>query len=144
MRSHRIRRERARPWRSDAGAAFAKPSLPFRSAALQGARHDTHDQGLWRGQSSGWKNFNWNGVIDRNSVVHIAASEGVVNTTSIFGALASIDKQRGDATIQVKNVRTHDNAGGVEFFLQVDWRTPLDIVTDITVVEPPEQGVIVG
>jgi hypothetical protein len=28
--------------------------------------------------------------------------------------------------------------------LQVEWPNPLDVVTDITVVEPAEQGLIVG
>lgn len=102
---------------------------------------------LWRQTGSGWKNFNWGGVIDQNSVIHIAASEGFAPTSSLFGALDGIKRSRGDAPIYVKNIRPHGDdggGGGVEFFLQVDWATPLDIVTDITVVEPAEQGVVVN
>ena len=101
---------------------------------------------LWGRTRSGWKNFNWRGVIDQNSVVHISASEGFVDTGSIFGPLHAIRRIRGAATIYVKNVRPHPDqggGGGVEFFLQVDWNSPLDVVTDITVVAPPEQGIIV-
>ncbi|GAA0709841.1 hypothetical protein [Dokdonella soli] len=102
---------------------------------------------MWSNASSGWKNFNWGGVIDQNSVIHIAASEGVVDTGSLFGPLAAISRTRGDAPIYVKNVRPHGDdggGGGVEFYLQVDWNSPLNVVTDITVVDPAEQGVIVG
>lgn len=98
---------------------------------------------LWRHTGSGWKNFNWDGVIDQNSVIHIAASEGVADQ-SLFGPLDAIKRTRGDAPIYVKNVRPHANSGGVEFFLQVDWDSPLDVVTDITVEDAAEQGVIVG
>ncbi len=101
---------------------------------------------LWRQTTSGWHNFNWGGVIDQHSVVHIAASEGVVHQ-SLFGALDAIGRTRGDAPIFVKNIRPHPDeggGGGVEFFLQVEWPHPLDVVTDITVHEPAEQGHIVG
>ena len=105
---------------------------------------------LWRGASTGWKNFNWGGVIDAQSVVHISASEGVLqdSNTPISGSpLDIIGRHRGEAPIYVKDVRPHPDdggGGGVEFYLQVDWDTPLDVVTDITVVDPPEEGVIVG
>jgi hypothetical protein len=102
---------------------------------------------FWRNQSSGWKNFNWGGVIDQNSVVHIAASEGVLNEGSLFGPLQAIGRHRGEAAIFVKNIRPHPDdggGGGVEFFLQVEWPHPLHVVTDITVVDPPEQGHVVG
>jgi hypothetical protein len=102
---------------------------------------------MWRHTTSGWKNFNWGGVIDQNSVIHISASEGAADEGSLFGPLNAIQRTRGDATIYVKNVRPHADqggGGGVEFYLQVDWNTPLDIVTDITVVDPAEQGIIVG
>jgi len=102
---------------------------------------------MWRHTTSGWKNFNWGGVIDQNSVIHIAASEGTIHEGGLFGALDAIGRTRGDAPIYVKNIRPHPDqggGGGVEFFLQVDWHGPLDVVTDITVVDPAEQGVIVG
>jgi hypothetical protein len=102
---------------------------------------------FWRNQKSGWKNFNWGGVIDQNSVVHIAASEGFVDEGSIFGPLNAITRTRGDAPIFVKNIRPHldqGGGGGVEFYLQVEWPDPLNVVTDITVLDPAEQGHIVG
>jgi hypothetical protein len=101
---------------------------------------------LWKRSVSGWKNFNWGGVIDDKSVIHIAASEGTV-VPQQFETLDAIQRTRGDATIYVKNIRPHPDqggGGGVEFYLQVDWGGPLDVVTDITVVDPAEEGVIVG
>jgi hypothetical protein len=100
---------------------------------------------FWRSQRSGWFNFNWDGVIDQNSVVHISVSEGLVNEGGIFGPLAAIGRFRGEATMFVKNIRPHADqggGGGVEFFVQIDWPEPLNIVTDITVEDPPEQGVV--
>jgi hypothetical protein len=100
---------------------------------------------FWRQQTSGWKNFNWGGVIDQNSVVHIAASEGTVHE-GLFGPLDAISRTRGDAAIFVKNIRPHADqggGGGVEFFLQVEWPDPLNVVTDISVLDPAEQGFVV-
>jgi hypothetical protein len=101
----------------------------------------------WHRQQSGWLNFNWNNAIFPNSVVHISACEGGgVNEGIISGALDAMSTHRGDAVIGVRNVRAHgtpDGTGGVEFFLEVFWGEPLDVVTDITVFDPPEQGVIV-
>jgi hypothetical protein len=102
---------------------------------------------MWKNATSGWKNFNWGGVINENSVIHIAASEGDVNEGILSGALDAIGRTRGDATIYVKNIRPHPDqggGGGVEFYLQIDWNGPLNIVTDITVFDPAEQGFIVG
>ncbi|MBS0422524.1 MAG: hypothetical protein JSR66_32755 [Proteobacteria bacterium] len=100
----------------------------------------------WPRVSSGWRNFNWAGVIDAKSVVHISASEANPLPGGLGSPLDGISKHRGDATIYVKNVVPHADqggGGGVEFFVQVDYDHPLDIVTDITVEDPPEQGVIV-
>jgi len=96
---------------------------------------------LWKNCNSGWRNFNWNGVIDKNSVVHIAASEGHADPGSSFG----IVRTRGDARISVENVRPHGETnagGGVEFWLAVGWEAPINVVTDITVVDAAEQGFI--
>lgn len=96
---------------------------------------------MWKNTTSGWKNFNW-GVINKDSVIHISASEGASDQGSLFGIL----RTRGDARISVENVRPHD--GGVEFWLSIqlgfDRPPPLTIVLDITVVDPAEQGFIVG
>ena len=56
----------------------------------------------------------------------------------------------GDAPIWVKNVRPHGPnpgdtmTGGVEFFLQIDFPSPLSVATDITVLGDPEDKTIVG
>ncbi len=95
-----------------------------------------------RNTATGWANFNWDGVITAQSVVHISACEA-----KFFDAAQPI-RWRGDAPISVFNVRPHgpnpgDNiTGGVEFFLVVQWGTPLDIAVDITVIDTPEQVVI--
>jgi hypothetical protein len=99
---------------------------------------------FWRSVRTGWFNFNWDGVITVQSVVHISACEAFFPEGSISGA-EGVQRQRGDAGIWVKNVRPHgpnpgDNiTGGVEFFVQIDWDTPLDIATDISVLDPPVQ-----
>ena len=104
---------------------------------------------FWRSARTGWFNFNWNGVITANSVVHVSACEAGFPEGSIFGTEGVI-RFRGDAAIWVKNVRPHGPnpgdtiTGGVEFFLQIDWPDPLSIATDITVVGDPEQKIIVG
>jgi len=100
---------------------------------------------FWPQSGSGWKNFNWGGVIDQNSVVHISACEGRLDSNSIFGPLNAISRVRGDAQIYVKNIHPHADqggGGGVEFFLENE-SAPRDIVTDIIVEDPPEQGAVV-
>jgi len=104
---------------------------------------------FWRNARTGWHNFNWNGVITPQSVVHISACEAFFPPNNLFG-VEGVQRKRGDAAIWVKNVHPHGPnpgdtiTGGVEFFLQVDWGTPLDVATDITVFDPPEQKTIVG
>jgi hypothetical protein len=96
----------------------------------------------WPNARSGWRNFNWQGVIHRNSVVHISVCEGTL--AKVLGTeLDHIDRFRGEATMFAKNAHPHDEGGGgVEFYLQIDWGSPLNVVTDITVDEP-EQGFVV-
>jgi hypothetical protein len=96
---------------------------------------------FWRNARTGWFNFNWNGVINHNSVVHISACECIFPDGAI--------RHRGAAPIWVKNVRPHGpNAGdtitgGVEFFLQIDWDSPLHVAVDITVLGEPQQTMVV-
>jgi hypothetical protein len=103
---------------------------------------------FWRNAQSGWFNFNWDGVIGQNSVVHISACECSFPEDNLSGA-EGVVRTRGDAAIYVKNIRPHGPnpgqaiTGGVEFILQVDWGTPLNVATDITVVEDPVGKVIV-
>ena len=95
----------------------------------------------WRNHSSGWFNFNWNNVIFDGSVVHIAACEWAPES-HLQGAPPG-KKFQGQATIYVKNVVVHGGdtyTGGVQFYLQIDWPNPLNVVTDITVFDPAEQN----
>ncbi|WP_193044710.1 hypothetical protein [Mycolicibacterium baixiangningiae] len=104
---------------------------------------------FWRDQKSGWFNFNWNGVITPQSVVHISACEAGFPENNLFGAEGAF-RFRGAAPIYVKNVHPHGPnpgdtiTGGVEFYLDIDWDSPLDVATDITVLDPPEDKVVVG
>jgi hypothetical protein len=91
---------------------------------------------FWRNARTNWYNFNWPGIINQNSVVHISACEFHYPREPFFGSQGVL-RSRGAAHIWVKNVRPHSR--GVEFVLQVDWRTPLHVTTDITVFNPPEQ-----
>ena len=104
---------------------------------------------FWRQAVTGWFNFNWDGVITPNSVVHISVCECLFPEDSIFG-VEGVIRHRGAAPIWVGNIRPHGPnlgdtiTGGVEFFLQIDWNTPLAVATDITVLGDPEAKTIVG
>jgi hypothetical protein len=95
----------------------------------------------WPNRTTGWVNFNWTGVINRQSVVHIAVCEGTLD--QVLGTpLDGISRSRGAATMYAKNAHPHDEGGGgVEFFIQIDWPNPLNVVTDIT-VDTPELGFV--
>jgi hypothetical protein len=80
-------------------------------------------------------NHNWN-IINHDSVVLITAAE--------YAASAPPgDEHRfiGAASITVENIAPHgppyDANHGVTFVVNVDWSTPLTIVTDITVLDAP-------
>lgn len=98
---------------------------------------------LWKNATTGWRNYNWNGLINMHSTVHISACEAVHHRDS-FDHKFGISRVKGAAQIEVKNIRPHppnpgdDITGGVEFFLVVDWKTPLNVCTDITVFDVPE------
>jgi hypothetical protein len=99
----------------------------------------------WPNQTTGWKNFNWTGVINGRSVVHISATALPPPElgTPVQDFIART-RFRGLAFIGVRNVHPHDDGGGgVEFVLEVNWGNPLNIVTDITVEDPAEDGSIV-
>ena len=92
---------------------------------------------FWSQRSSAWHNFNWN-AISAKSVVYISASEGEL-ISGPFDLANAIFHRRGDAVICVKNINPHGaNGGGVEFFLEVNWHSPLDVTLDITILDPPE------
>ena len=79
-------------------------------------------------------NFNWN-LISHDSVVLVTAAEYAVDA----GSPATSQRFVGAANITVSNVSPHsppyDPNHGVTFVVTVDWPTPLNIVTDITVLD---------
>ena len=76
--------------------------------------------------------------ITSQSVVHISVSEA---TDLSPGALTPIFQRFvGAANISVHNVSPND--GRVDFVVMVDWGEPLNIVTDITVMDPPVEVVV--
>jgi len=84
-------------------------------------------------------NFNWP-PIEANSVVIVTASEYILRPGERF---PDQDNQRfiGEANVTVSNVAPHgppwDANNGVTFVLNVDWPNPIQIATDITVLDPP-------
>ncbi|MFT4296352.1 MAG: hypothetical protein QM582_13160 [Micropruina sp.] len=80
-------------------------------------------------------NFNW-AAINHDSVVIVTASEYRVTTPA-----TSEHPFIGAATITVDNVAPHgppyDPNHGVTFVVNVGWGAPLNIVTDITVLDAP-------
>jgi len=78
-------------------------------------------------------NFNWD-AINHDSVVLVTASEYQVTTP-----VTSEHRFIGAANITVDNIAPHgppfDNNHGVTFVVNVDWGSPLNIVTDITVLD---------
>jgi hypothetical protein len=73
-------------------------------------------------------NFNWD-VIDHDSVIFISASEYNSDWVRFIG----------EASITVSNIAPHgppfDPNHGVTFVVNVGWGSPLNIVTDITVLD---------
>ena len=87
------------------------------------------------------KNFNWP-PINQKSAVLITAAE--FQFPGGLGGLESIRPNLGAAAIWVTNVGAHGagtEAGGVEFLLNVDWPSPLNVMVTITVLEDIEQFV---
>jgi hypothetical protein len=78
-------------------------------------------------------NFNWP-MINHDSVVLISATEYVTTTPP-----SNEHRFIGAASITVENISPHgppyDPNHGVTFVVNVDWGTPLPIVTDITVLD---------
>ncbi|HKR46540.1 MAG TPA: hypothetical protein VJU59_43920 [Paraburkholderia sp.] len=78
-------------------------------------------------------NFNWE-AINHDSTVIVTAAEYKVTTPA-----DSEHRFIGAATITVDNVCPHgppfDSNHGVTFVVNVNWGAPLNIVTDITVLD---------
>jgi hypothetical protein len=88
-------------------------------------------------------NFNWPGVINSGSVVVITASEYVPDPQNEhFAHKDHVRRFRGDANVWVSSIAPHgpsgDDPGGVEFAVNVDWASPIPVVVDIAVLDPPE------
>jgi hypothetical protein len=93
-------------------------------------------------------NFNWP-PIHKASAVFIAAAE--------WAPAANPDPYTpgppgrpfiGEATISVTNIAPHDpegtsSDGGVEFYLHVDWESPINVVLTITVLDDYETWTVV-
>jgi hypothetical protein len=78
--------------------------------------------------------------IRANSVIHISASEatGLFDPPLLFGQ--NFSTIFGAASITVQNISVRE--GAVDFYVVVDWPDPLNIVTDITIFDPPAQIII--
>ncbi|MGC2373213.1 MAG: hypothetical protein WA484_04995 [Solirubrobacteraceae bacterium] len=81
-------------------------------------------------------NFNWSSI-NANSVVLVTASE--YDPQGAPDADGSAQRIVGDALIRVDNIAPHgppsDRNQGVTFVLEVDWDEPLNVCTDITVLD---------
>ncbi|MEZ4517980.1 MAG: hypothetical protein R3C44_14565 [Chloroflexota bacterium] len=79
-------------------------------------------------------NYSWPGVISKSSVIHIAASEAGSWAQQPNGT-ATATRVAAAADVFVMAVAPKPDR--VEFVLKVDWKGPLDVITDITVMDPP-------
>ncbi|MDM5196515.1 hypothetical protein QUF79_00165 [Fictibacillus enclensis] len=69
--------------------------------------------------------------IKRDSVIHISVSEAVP-LGGIFGA--AFRRHFGSASITVQNITPQE--GFVDFYVNVDYTQPLNIVADISIFDP--------
>jgi hypothetical protein len=79
-------------------------------------------------------------AINANSVVHVSASEATGLGPPLIGGGQNFSTNFGSASITVQNISVRE--GAVDFNVFVDWPTPLNVMTDITILEPPAQVVI--
>jgi hypothetical protein len=87
-----------------------------------------------------------NSAISDTSVIHISVSEATpLETASITGPeglwVQTFRTNFGAASITVQNVSVRD--GAVDFNVFVDSPQPLNIVADITILDPPA-GIVIG
>jgi hypothetical protein len=81
-------------------------------------------------------NFNWP-PITHASAVEISAAEATDINPQAFVPDQGWSYTLGLANVSVSNISPHD--GGIEFILNVDWDSALNIVVDIMVFDPHEQ-----
>jgi hypothetical protein len=87
-------------------------------------------------------NFNWPPINGKSAVI-ITAAEWVPSG-GIFG-LSVGRPNLGEAKIYVTNIGPHDpegGAGGVEFYLHVEWDSPINVIATITVLDDVEEFVV--
>ncbi|MET8625515.1 hypothetical protein ABZW30_17505 [Kitasatospora sp. NPDC004669] len=95
---------------------------------------------MWVPQRQGRSVLHFNdSEITPQSVVQVAATEATDLGPPVFvgqnwGVLI------GAASITVENVCVRD--GGVDFVVNVDWSSPLNVSTDITILDPPAQYIV--
>lgn len=93
---------------------------------------------LYRGMQGRLRmNSNW-APIHKNSAVVITAAEYALEG-GITGTAGR--PLLGEANVYVTNIGPHDpegGDGGVEFYLHVDWPSPLDVIVTISVLEDVE------
>lgn len=89
------------------------------------------------------KNHNWDAITRRSAVLVTAvewrAGRDPYDTTG--------RPHPGEANVYVTNIGPHDpegDTGGGEFYLHVDWGSPLDVQVTITVFDPIERFEVVG
>ncbi len=88
-------------------------------------------------------NFNWPPITKRSAVI-VTAAEWRAGTDP-FDSTGRPNP--GEADVYVTNIGPHDpegGDGGVEFYLHVDWDSPLHAQVTITVLDPVEEYVVVG
>jgi len=78
--------------------------------------------------------------IKKISVVHISVSEATaLDSVSLLGGQTFVPNF-GAASITLQNVSVRD--GTVDFYVFVDWSSPLNLLADITILDPPTQVII--
>jgi hypothetical protein len=96
----------------------------------------TARQYYWNLQGRSVLNFNWD-PINHDSVVLITASEYSPDQGDPKHSARFV----GGANITVENISPHgppyDPNHGVGFVVNVEWGSPLHVVTDITVLDAP-------
>jgi hypothetical protein len=91
------------------------------------------------------KNWNWDAINKHSAVIITAAEWAPVfppDPTDMNGR-----PNLGEANVYVTNIGPHDpegGPGGVEFYLHVDWDSPLHVQVTITVLDQAEYVGVVG
>lgn len=79
-------------------------------------------------------------AISMNSVVHVAISEATALGPPLISGDQNFSSHFGAASITVQNISVRQ--GAVDFYVYVDWPSPLNLVADITVLDPPAEIII--